>query len=141
MQEKIDIYKPGALLNPKIKIEPNYYNINGERCSGCSYTENCELFKRDFKNLCFEEFRKQMDPLNPYKKEIFIIVDSILYHLKKFDNSKSNPMSHFEQIDCLTSLGVSNKTISERANICLQFLGKQVLDILRSRGYLQGHSI
>ncbi|MBN1325327.1 MAG: hypothetical protein JW974_03875 [Alphaproteobacteria bacterium] len=127
-------YNHAAFLNKDIQIEANNYNINGEHCEFCQNRPSCLLFKNDFKHLCFKGLKKLMDHSVPGTPD-FLAVDSIVYQLKTFVNPKLKPVGLFERNDCLTDLAPNNPGLSEKARIVYAFLGKQVLDILRSRGY------
>jgi len=131
-----DIFDTGFILNPDLKLESNDFNKNGEMCKDCKGSEKCELLKRSMPYFCFEGFQKHMNPLSLRDEQVeFFVIDSILYHLNKFPDSKKVEMNPSEKIGCLMDLVVDEEKLSDKPKVIYRLIAKQVLDILRNRGY------
>jgi len=122
----------------------NNYNLNGAHCGSCNVTDKCALKKSGAMNMCFDSFHRQYSdavsnmgkslPISDAKFNLY--VDNIAYHLNAFQNPKKQEMDEWDRLSVLYDVCLdSYKNIVGKRRVICRILGRQALDILRSRGY------
>ena len=148
MQEKVakTFFDEGFELTEKPTFL-NEYNIDGTRCESCDIALNCALKESGAVDMCFDSFRRQYrgivnglvkgeSNLNRGDIEFNSYVRNIAYHLERSQNIKKHEIDNWDSLDVLhdVCLSTCRNIIGKRRVIC-RILGRQTLDVLRSRGY------
>ena len=151
MEEKVlTPFDYGFELAETPKLEKNLYNVDGYRCPSCPVYKSCLLLRKKHPSLCFEGLQKTLIQtgvcLKALNKEdvpseeaaLHLYVDSMLYQLDKLTDVEQVPLELFDlwdlRLDCAIDEQKGGNLSAKHAAVC-RFLGRQVVDILRERGY------
>ncbi len=131
-------------------LEPNNYNINGEKCVKCSIVTNCPLKKQNCENLCFEGLHNMLTETNIFNRvqngenlpeleqAIHENITGMLYLLKTKTKVEPHLMTPWERMDLLTYTVQPSSpldTYGKKYGAICRMFGRQCMEILRDRGY------
>ncbi|MBQ8465958.1 MAG: hypothetical protein IJ545_08125 [Alphaproteobacteria bacterium] len=151
MEEKVlTPFDYGFELAKSPKLEKNLYNVDGYRCPDCPIYASCLLLRKKHPSLCFEGLHKALMQTNVCQKvlnkenvsseevALHLYVDSMLYQLDKLTDVQKVPLELFDLWDLRTDCALDEEkggNLGARYAVICRFLGRQVVDILRERGY------
>lgn len=148
--EPLTPFDVGFELASEPKLEPNYYNVGGNKCKTCPIATTCLLARRHYESMCFEGLQKDLVQTDVCKKALnkerlskedaalHLYVDSMLYHLEKLPDPKTAPLDLFTLWDIRTDIAVD---VTNHGDLCMKYaararmFGRLTIEILRDRGY------
>ncbi|MBO7556779.1 MAG: hypothetical protein J6T72_05240 [Alphaproteobacteria bacterium] len=150
MEKVLTPFDVGFELVAEPKLEPNLYNVGGNKCKTCPIQESCLLWRRHYESMCFEGLHKALtqtdvcrkvlekEPTTNEEGALHLYIDSMLYHLDNLTDAKTVPLDLFAlwnlRIDCAWDEGCGGELNQKHAVIC-RFFGRLAVDTLRARGY------
>jgi len=148
--EPLTPFDVGFELASEPKLEPNYYNVGGNKCKTCSIATTCLLAQRHYESMCFEGLQKDLVLTDVCKKALnkeilskedaalHLYIDSMLYHLDNLPDPETAPLDFFTLWDIRTDIAIDTEhhgDLHMKYAARARMFGRLAVEILRDRGY------